>query len=304
MNAMKLAIIKGEQDLLRITPIDNGDTIDFKISTLGNDYALDYWSVGLQKPESHRTNDEITYHSSKSDGERKLSGTVHVKNPKYINYKFRFPRVVDMRVDTEFPIPLLKLSVVNKCDRKYDRKKHHAVLNFEDKKNPKINTVEIYLTSKDFGEAFLNKWPFFHALWTVSTIDYLVKGPELSPQFISALNNGSPADTATTYSNFNNFNIHTRYYFQNNINENVLSFYENYDYISMLSSTRIQLIDGVTKESLSKIHPAFIFDLKGQRKQGLPNPEIKKWSKFFRESINKVDRLKIRRIVFQIPQYE
>jgi len=304
MQTLKLAIINGEQDLLRITPIDNGNTIDFKISTLGNDYALNYWSLGLEKPECYHTNDEITYHSSKMDGDRLLRGTVHVKNPIRIDYRYSFPHVVDLRVDTEFPIPLLKLSIIKKCDRRYEPKKNHAVFNCMDKTNPKINTIEIYITSKEFGEAFLHKWPFFHLLWTVSTIDYLVKGPELSPQFIRALNNGSPADIATTYTGFDNFNIHTRYYYQNNVSENTLSFYENFDYISMLSSTRIQLIDGVTKVPLSKIHPAFIFDLKGQRDKGLPNPEIKKWSKIFRESLNRIDRLKIIRVGFHIPQYD
>ena len=298
-----MAIVNEGQDLLRINPIKVGDCVDFKISTLGNEYALNYWSLGRERPERHHTNHEITYHSPVGTGEHKLDGVVHVKDLKLVEYRCSFPRVVDLRIDTEFPIPLLKLSVANRCDRTYVAKNNHILFDMGNESISPINTVEIYITSKEFGEGSMHKWPFFSGIWIASTIDYLVRGPELSSQFKRTLDSDSPKCIMTTLTGFKEFNLHLRHYHDNGVNENTLSFYENYDYVSIIASTRVQLIDGMTKAPLSGAHPAFVFDLERQRKQGVSKYEIDKWHRFFRKSHDRINRLKIHRMGFLFPQY-
>jgi hypothetical protein len=303
LKSLKLAIVNKGQDLLRINPIKVGDSVDFKISTLGNEYTLNYWSLGREGPERHHTNQEITYHSSVDTGGHRLDGVVHVKDLKLVEYSYSFPRVVDLRIDTEFPIPLLKLSVANGCDRPYVAKNNHILFDLGDGSISPINTVEIYITSKEFGEGSMHKWPFFSGIWIASTIDYLVHGPELSSQFKRMMDSDSPKCNMTILTGFKEFNLHLRHYYDDGVNENMLSFYENYDYMSIIASTRVQLIDGMTKAPLSGTHPAFVFDLERQKEQGISKYEIDKWYRFFRKSHDRINRLKIHRMGFLVPQY-
>jgi hypothetical protein len=304
LSSLKLAIINGDQDLLRIIPVPTkvANTIDFKISTLGNEYVINYWALGLQKPKYYRSNNEITYHSSVKTKEKLKPGIIHEKsqNSVCINYQYSFPKVTDIRVNTEFPLPLLKLSINQKSGKTYTKKNDHVIFNFDDESKTPINTVEIYIASKQYDEKFIEKWPFFDLLWEVSTIDYLVKGPELSPQFLQRLDNGLVL--CEMDASFPQFNLISKFYFDENFTENTISFYENFDYVSILASTRIQLIDELTKEPRSPLAPAFVFDLSRQQNQGYPKKEIAVWNKFFNDSLNKIDRLGIHRTGFYIPQ--
>jgi hypothetical protein len=270
---------------------------------LGNEFAINYWALGLKKPKYYRSNNEISYHSSKIKKDILKPGIIHEKshNSGYINYQYSFPKVTDIQVNTEFPLPLLKLSINQKSTKVYERENDHVIFNFDDELRTPINTVEIYIASKKRDENFIQKWPFFDILWVISTIDYLVKGPELSDQFLKRLNNG-PMLLYEMNTSFPQFNFILKCYFDENVMENTISFYENFDYISILASTRIQLIDELTKEPLSPLAPAFVFDLSRQRKQGLPKKEIEIWYKFFMESLKKIDSLGIHRTGFYIPQ--
>jgi hypothetical protein len=301
LSSLKFAIINGDQDLLRIIPVPTKvpTTIDFKISTLGNEYAINYWALGLQKPKYYRSHDEITYHSSVKTKENLKPGIIHEKrqNAGCINYQYSFPKVTDIQVNTEFPLPLLKLSINQKGAKAYTKKNDHVIFNFGDESKASINTVEIYIASKQYDGKFIQKWPFFDLLWEVSTIDYLVKGPELSPQFLKRLNDG-PSILYEMDTSFPQFNLISKFYFDENFTENTISFYENFDYVSILASTRIQLIDELTKEPRSPLDPAFVFDLSRQQNQGYPKKEIAVWNKFFNDSLNKIDRLGIHRNVF------
>ena len=305
MSALKFAIINGDQDLLRLIPLPtkNPSIIDFKISTLGNDYAINYWAWGLQKPKYYHTKNEITYHSSAKAKEKLKPGLIHVKseNAGCINYQYSFSKVTDIFVNTEFPLPLLKLSINQKSAKTYTKKNDHVIFNFDDELKAPINTVEIYITSKQFDEHFIEKWPFFDLLWGSSTIDYLVKGPELSPQFLQKMNKNSPSVLWDMDMTFPQFNVISKCYFDENFSENTISFYENFDYISIIESTRIQLIDELTNEPRSPLAPAFAFDLSRQQQQGYPKKEIAVWNKFFKDSLNRIDRLGIHRTGFYIP---
>jgi hypothetical protein len=305
LSSLKFAIINGDQDLLRIIPVPTKvtTTIDFKISTLGNEYAINYWALGLQKPKYYRSHDEITYHSSVKTMGKLKPGIIHEKsqNSGCVTYQYSFPKVTDIQVNTEFPLPLLKLSINQKSAKTYAKKNDHVIFNFDDESKAPINTVELYVVSKHFDEKFIQKWASFDLLWKISTIDYLVKGPELSPQFLKRLNNG-PVILYEMDTSFPQFNLISKFYFDENIKENTISFYENFDYVSILASTRIQWIDELTKEPLSPLAPAFVFDLSRQQNQGYTKKEIAVWNKFFNDSLNKIDRLGILRTGFYIPQ--
>jgi len=306
MSSLKFAIVNGDQDLLRIIPVPTKlpTTIDFKISMLGNEYAINYWALGLQKPKYYHSHNEITYHSSTKTNGKLKPGIIHEKsqNSGCINYQYSFPKVTDIQVNTEFPLPLLKISINQKSAKTYTKKNDHVIFDFDDEVKGPINTVEIYIASKQFDEKFIQKWPFFDLLWGASTIDYLVKGPDLSPQFLQKMKKTTPSILWDMDMAFPQFNVISKFYFDDNFSENTLSFYENFDYISIIASTRIQLIDELTNEPRSPLAPAFAFDLSRQQDHGYPMKEITVWNKFFRDSLNKIDRLGIHRTGFYIPQ--
>jgi|GEM_PF-1422425 len=305
MSSLKFAIINGDQDLLRIIPVPTKvpTTIDFKISTLGNEYAVNYWALGLQKPKYYRSHNEITYHSSAKTKGKLKPGIIHEKSQDFgcINYQYSFPKVTDIQVNTEFPLPLLKLSINQKSTKTYTKKNDHVIFDFDDDVKGPINTVEIYIVSKQFDEKFIQKWLYFDLIWGASTIDYLVKGPELSLQFLQKMNKNSPSVLWEMDMAFPQFNVISKCYFDENFPENTISFYENFDYISIIASTRIQLIDELTNEPRSPLAPAFAFDLSRQQQQGYSKKEIEVWNKFFRESLNRIDGLGIHRTGFYIP---
>jgi hypothetical protein len=305
VSSLKFATIKGDEDLLRIIPFPTrvSSTINFKISTLGNEYAINYWTLGQQKPEYYHSNNEITYHSSVITEKELKPGIIQEKSQisGCINYRYSFPKVTDIQVNTEFPLPLLKLSINQKSTKAYKKKNDHVIFNFDDESIPPINTVEIYIASKQYDENFIQKWPLFDLLWRASTIDYLIKGPELSSHFLKKLHTG-PSVLSETNTSFPQFNLILKFYFDENITENIISFYENFDYVSILASTPIQLIDNLTKQPSSPLTPAFVFDLSRQKKQGYPKKEIEVWNKFFKDSLDKIDRLGVHRTVFYIPQ--
>jgi len=303
LSSLKFAIIKGDEDLLRIIPFPTRDssTIDIKISSLGNEYAVNYWALGLHKPKYYRSNNEITYHSSVKTEKKLKPGIIHEKSHNF-NYRYSFPKVTDIQVNTEFPLPLLKLSINQKSVKTYKKKNDHVIFNFDDESIAPINTVKIYITSKQHDKNFIQKWPFFDMLWSASTIDYLVNGPKLSSQFLKRIHNG-PSVLYEMNTSFPQFNLLLKLYFDENVTENTISFYENFDYVSILASTRIQLIDGLTQQPHSPLAPAFVFDLLRQQNQGYPKKEIAVWKKFFNDSLNKIDHLGIHRTGFYIPQY-
>jgi hypothetical protein len=176
-----------------------------------------------------------------------------------------------------------------------------VTFDFDDETISPLNTVEIYIASKKYDDKFIEKWPFFDLLWGAQTIDYLVKGTELSSQYLKKLNTG-PSVLFEMYTNFPQFNLILRVYVDENISENSMSFYENFDYVSILMATKLQLIDDLTNEPLSPLAPAFSFDLFRQQKQGYPAKDLERWNKFFKASLGKIDRLGIHKTGFYIPQ--
>lgn len=298
----KLAIVKSQRDLLRVVPIINGSTVDLKISTLGNRYSIEYWHQGIHDPEVYATSSEITYHSSLKKARNILPGVVQVKEGDQINsvdYKYRFPKVTDISMDSEFPIPLFKLTITESMGTMYNWKPYHFVFNFDSPEIVKSNVLEVYLVSKHFDyNKFINKWPTISLLWQVTSIDYVTKGVCLSQYFLEVLKSNEPFMGGLGY-DFKDLHFILRPYIDENVEANTICFYENHDYISMLGTNLIQLIDEKTKKPLSQIIPAFYYDL-GRRITD--KAENESWHNFFNVSYERIRKLNIKRNVFLIPQ--
>lgn len=301
---MKLAIVKSEKDLLRVIPLSKGSVIDFKISTLGNNYSIEYWQQGIHDPEVYTTSSEITYHSSSKKSEKILPGVIHVKEVRQISgidYKYRFPKVADVLIDSEFPIPLLKLTIAEDVNRIYTKKSDHRVFDFDDPDISPSNALEVYVAGKDFEpNEFPNKWPIISILWQMSHIDYVTKGVYLSQHFLNKLERGVALANIVDVIEFPILIF--KFYKEENVKTNRICFYENYDYISMLGTTPVQLIDDRTKRPLSKINPAFYYDLNRQIRAGISKEEIELWKNFFNVSYEHISKLDIKRDGFLIPQ--
>ena len=302
---MKLSIIKGNSDLLRVIPFRSAGNIDFKISTLGNPFTLEYVSHGMY-PEMFNVNSEITYHASNLKDGIFRPGVVQVKdiNEGEISYQYRFPKIVDCQYNNEFPAPLFKLSIAKFPDNLYALKSDHQVLDFN--KMPEgTNSLEVYFTSKDCDfQWFMNKWPMRNLLWSISEIDYLVKGIELSKSFLNKLSNSEPTQLVNGFS-FDNFILLFKFYFEDGISSNKITFYENIDYIGLLGTASVQLKDDATGHMLTKPFPAFAFDLDKQFIKGCPQAALDKWETFFRLSLSRVAKLNLNRNkIFIVPQIE
>ena len=302
---MKLAIVKSQKDLLRVIPLLRGSFIEFKISTLGSNYSIEYWHQGIHNPELYTTSSEITYHGSSKKSGKTLPGLIHVKEVDQIsgivNYKYRFPKVADILMDSEFPMPLFKLTIAKNVDKIYTRKVDHFVFDFDSPEITPSNVLEIYIVSKHFDyNRFSNKWPNIYELWEATSIDYVIKGVYLSQYFLNMFKSGKPI-MRCGYA-FKNFHLIFKFYEDENVETNRICFYENYDYISMLGTTPVQLIDDKTKWPLSKINPAFYYDLNRQIKGGISKEEYELWNNFFNVSYEHISKLDIKRFGFLVPQ--
>lgn len=320
----KLAIIDKDKDILRIIPLSNEGYLGFKFSLRENHFIIKSWELRQKSPQIIdyiKSGAEITYHSS----QKEKNPVVHIK---YINYKPDVwlyknisSKIIDVKLDNCFPLPLCKMEVKEGNKKIYKKKAHDIIFDLGKDRNyyedeslpspssnvndfPKFNIVEIYITSKEFnGEDFTNLWPSYDALWLGTTIDYLIKGPEVSELYLNKLNTGIPQIGYCVIS-FNQFNILIRPYYDENIKENSITFYENHGYVAFLATARVQLIDMYTNERLSSIAPAFVFDLDWQLEHGISRKEGDQQYRKFKKMHDIVKDLDLdnRRYVFCMPQ--
>lgn len=156
-NEVKIPIIKDGCDICRLifTRFDNG-LFDVKIDSLGKDFSIQTHKLFSHRPDEIMedgrvisASHDISYHHGMSD----KPVVVHVKNR---NAKKGEKRYTDLPLtnllppteNNDFPLPLLKIEIPNKCigaSKKYKEKKYHHkvdVLN--------SNVVEIYMTNEKF----------------------------------------------------------------------------------------------------------------------------------------------------------
>lgn len=295
---MKLAIVKNNIDLLRIIPNIKEKSIEFKITLLDNEYLIEYWKKGLNLSNNYKANNEITYHNSLRKENLLLPGVIHSKeiNDGIINYRYKFPNVVDINLDSEFPIPLLKLTYNNNFTRIYKTKNDHKLF---DLKNS--NTLEIYFISKEYDYVkFMNKWRFIDLLWSITTIDYVIDRVKLSKQFLDKLK-GAENNILKTMIDFVDFKLIFRFYLTEE-SKNKVCFYENYDYMHMLANTPLCLADDETRIIKSKVASAFAFDLECQLNDGVDINLLRKYEKMFASSFERIRKENINKEIFVIPQ--
>lgn len=305
---MRFALINkndnSTQDILRIIPNIIEGNIHFKFSLLGNHFRIYFWQLDQNAPQHSillTNNEEITYHSSIKD--KKLDPVVHIKDKSSEKmYNPLSTNIIDVVLNSDFPIPLCKVSI-KESQKVYTNKIKHTIFDFNDKEYPNCNTVEIFIMSKEQNRDYYKKWPNFYLLWQISTIDYLINGPELSQAFLKTLENG-PRVNVEVQPIFPEFDIVLKVYYDENITENSISFYENYDYITLLATTQIQLVDGKTNEPIEKETPAFVLDLEWQlRHKMISQQKADNMKREFDKMQARMNSLKIHRHVFCIPQY-
>lgn len=327
-----LAIIDKDTDILRIIPLYGDKYPGFKFGFRDNHFIVKSWELGQKSPqviEHIRSNAEITYHSSKKyknsiPHKKDKDPIVHIKHtdnkPDVELYTDISSKIRDIKLDTCFPLPLCKVEIKEGNKNTYKKKPHNVVFDLRDDRHtkeylqspsskesdfPKFNIVEIYVTSKEFnGENFTNMWPNYDILWLSTTIDYLIKGPEVSELYLNKLNSGIPQIGYCVITSFDQFNILIRPYYDENINENSITFYENHGYIALLATARVQLIDMNTDEKLSGIAPAFVFDLDWQLKHGVSMKEGDQRYRKFKKMLDIVKELDLDncKYVFCMPQ--
>ena len=295
---MKLAIVKDNVDLLRIIPSKKENLIEFKISLLGNEYNIEYWKKGFNLNSSYIASSEISYHNSLQKDALLVPGVIHSKEiiDGEINYSYKFPNVTDVNIDSEFPIPLLKLVYNKDFERIYKHKNDHNLFDIN-----QSNTLEIYFISKEYDYIkFMDKWRFIDVLWSITTIDYVIDRVKLSKQFIDKLNS-KENNILKTMMDFPDFKLIFRFY-STEESRNKLCFYENYDYIHMLANTPICLQDDKTKQIKSKVASAFAYDLECQLNEGENMNRLKNYERLFASSFERIRSENKNKEIFIIPQ--
>lgn len=302
-----LAIIKNGHDLLRIIPLKaEGNLVDFKISLMENDYRVLFWNVDETKPDFERAHEHVTYHSSKSAGNQIKSSEVHIKNPSVKRgnkYGYTFYKVTDLDTNTEFPIPILKMTYRQRSKKIYERKAYHFTVDLDDNAHKRANTAEVYFARKDFN--YLEhgqKWPILSVLTSLAPIDYVVKGVDVRKDIVRefALGNILLLGTAFVYENFQ---LHCKTYYDKEVRENSLCFYENKDHLDMLATTPICLADKNYKP-FTGIFPAFAYDLDAQLANGASFDKLSTWVNIFKSSLERMKSKNLNRKIMKIPQWK
>lgn len=231
-----------------------------------------------------------------------MGPVVHIKDKSSeIMYTHSFRNIIDMTLNSIFPIPLCKVSIKEKSQKVYTNKTEHVFFDFNDKDHPSSNTVEIFIMSKQQDRDYYEKWPYFYLLWQISTMDYLINGPELSRVFLNTLENG-PRVNVELKSSFQEFDLVLKAYYDEDIKENSISFYENYDYMTILATTPIQFVDEKTNKPIGNNTSVFSLDLKRQLiNKMMSRQKADVMTREFNKMQAKIDSLNIHRHIFCVP---
>lgn len=278
----KLAITRRKKDLLRIIPIksERKDFIDLKFSLLENEYKVKFSDI--DKQEEIFFSDEITYHSKTEEKSAKIA---IVDKSKKKSHETKIDKIKDLNLFTEFPIPVCKLQISDNLQpKKYKYKEYHSHLDVAeiDKNFPKkVNAIEVYVAPENFDwNNFMKKWFSFDLLSKISSINYLKEGFRVNKDIYNLIFNSSEKEILFAETRkVKNIQIKTKFYFEPNITENTLIFYNNRNFINYLATTPVSFKrpGGYTDPK-----PAFELDLKRQKKKDLSlNKQICDWKNSF-----------------------
>jgi hypothetical protein len=328
-----IKVVKGRHDVLGINVHSKSDLFDFVIlfydefviHYIGKDGEEQTYSAG-----NNINNIHITYHSSEINKNSIKNPELHLKKGR--NVLNVFDKITDINMDTEFPIPLFKMtckdiaeelkekSTVNKC----------SVIDLDDYGgNPReykltkkdINTIEIYFASRSYIDhpRHEEKWPILSSLQMMSPIDYVVRGVDMRGDIIDDFAKGNIV-LAQEGQIYDQCVLLVKKYYDKNINDNSIYFYENISYIDMLATTPICLTTENGEQNrhylllycspftaaycdpFSGIFPAFCYELDMQLQNNISFEEVNRWHNIFRNSLENIKKNNIKRKGFIIPQ--
>jgi hypothetical protein len=293
----KIAIIKNDIDLVRIIPahfrFEKGK-FGLKISFLRRKFKTRYWQLGDKLSIDSETCEEMTYHSS---SENYKTACVLIKENGIHRNIFSKMSDIKFNIKSPVPLPICKVNFTNIVGKTIKKKDKYHLIELKDIQNVKPNTVEIYLAHKDFDmNKIMYQWRCLNLIFIIASIDVIVKGTSHSlGQFLDILRNGN-----YPYINMiecENYNLIYKIYFEENINCNQISFYENSDYLAVLSSTPVSIKHN---DKCSSVEPAYHYDLLDLERNNDSSADI--WRDYFKSITKKVIASKIHKGGIIIPR--
>lgn len=280
----KIAIIKDDYDLLRIVPFNKSeDKYDFKISMLKNRYALRIYQTG--KPGFLYSTEDITdwefsYHGQLDDKPAKIHAK-HMSEPKL--YKdFPLANLIDMKINSEFPLPLMKMGVcTDESFKRFKKKDKYSMLDMKEG-----NVAEFYLLNNNFDmDNFMIKWDIFHFLFLVLPMEYYSNGKMDLNIYKMNFFADSKKDTYFTQGQFkvsDEISVMINSYYDPHVDskkqQSYLSFFENGSYLKYLSNVPVVYEFPNGKKTVVK--PAYKVQLERNR-QMLSDEEFDYWRAIF-----------------------
>ncbi len=299
MGERKIAITKNGYDILRIVEgSKDGDKCEFKILPRIDAKNIDIYSMKLfSKSEcfefDRNRKIEITYHKSTNDKPTKI----HVKqinrnNKEDIIYNtLPLTELLDPDVNTEIPIPLLKIIVPDEIlTVPYRRKpKEHREIDIKDN-----NIIEIYMTRNGYIEANMeNKWFNLRNLQCGNAMQYYATGLDkyVSQNINMSLVNISRGNLKERVINIGTdvtkdigIKVNTVKYPDRLRTEKLrMLFIENSAYLGFLGGPKMY-----TRE-FPNGKPAYKYDIDNVKY--FSNEEKSKWENIFQMEFKKLDRL-------------
>lgn len=298
----RLAVIFGDQDLLRITPLVKKtlDTVDLKISPFFREHLLlEFVTRNGIFSTMVSNKDELSYHSPKQGKKAEF----HLKElgavpPRYL---FTQNNITSLSKQGEFPVPLFRLDFIHPYGQVYNPNPQHQEINLAGEFGFFPNSLEVYFAHKDFDyRRWSNKWPNLSLLWTLTPIDYLIDGVNIRDE-IELYFLQRRKLVAFSQSNFSDFCLLCKPRYLPNLRKNRIRFYNNVDFIEILGFQFTQLVDE-QGDAIDSSVLAYRRDLAHQRALGYPEMDIRKWELIFKTiPIDEMVGI-ITRKIFQIPQ--
>lgn len=152
-----------------------------------------------------------------------------------------------------------------------------------------------------------------------SRIDYVVSGVALRQDILEEFEKGNIV-LAEEIVRYDEFALLVKKYYDENVNDNSILFYDNTNYIDMLATSQILLQTENEWQNkhyslhhcgpfttaycnlISGIAPAFCYDLDRQLKNNISSEKVNMWHNFFKNSLEKMQKYNIKRTIFSLPQ--
>ncbi|MDK2858374.1 MAG: hypothetical protein PWQ89_1493 [Verrucomicrobiota bacterium] len=302
-----VAITFGNSDCFRIIPMHgNHDRVELKFSLRSNKYLVRKFeldqSIGGQMYKPHdfgEMSHEISYHNSN------INHKSPTLLPKEKENKSRNPisnRIIDLNLKNVIvPIPVCRITVAKPAAAKYREKKYHHIVEL----TPEFNSVDIYIASEKFDlEKRGMEFPLIAGtIFPITTIDYLLYGAGAGCIPIYDKMNRSREPVVGLESNlvggvrffFKVYSVcSTNKYFVTSNPEydamNILEFYDNIDYLSLLANTPISFVHSNQRPTGPR--PAFELDFEYQTRQGNEFRHMSRFRKKFQKVKSRYLRLK------------